>query len=172
LNSNIMAAPDVSATPADLRHALLDELTAYAPARQMSLMRHWPAGRMSLVHLNVLFVLSGEGPLPMNRLAELLDVSQASATGIVDRMEQRGLVTRERDEEDRRVVRVVLSAQGEGLIAGIAAERRDKLARLLDTLAEDDAAALLQGLRAMRVARETLFHATPSTPNSNSEAPR
>ena len=167
-----MAAPDVPATPATLRHALLEELTAYAPARQMNLMRHWPSGRMSLVHLNVLFVLSGEGALPMNRLAELLDVSQASATGIVDRMEQRGLVTRERDGEDRRVVRVVLSAEGDGLIAGIAAERRDKLARLLETLAEDDAAALLQGLRAMRIARETLFHATATTPNSSSEATR
>jgi DNA-binding MarR family transcriptional regulator len=164
-----MAAPDAPATT-DLRAAVLEELTAYAPAKQMHLMRHWPAGRMSLVHLNVLFVLSGEGPLPMNRLAELLDVSQASATGIVDRMEQRGLVARVRDGEDRRVVRVALSTQGEGLIAGIATERRDKLARLIDTLAEDDATALLQGLRAIRRAREALFNA-PSTPNANSEAP-
>ena len=167
-----MAAPDIPATSADLRHAVLDELTAYAPAKQMHLMRHWPSGRMSLVHLNVLFVLSGDGPLPMNRLAELLDVSQASATGIVDRMEQRGLVTRERDEDDRRVVRVVLSAQGEGLIAGIAEDRRDKLGRLIDSLAEDDAAALLQGMRAMRRAREALFHANPSTPNASTEASR
>jgi len=164
-----MAAPDLP-VHADLRKAVLEELTAYAPAKQMHLMRHWPAGRMSLVHLNVLFVLSGDGPLPMNRLAELLDVSQASATGIVDRMEQRGLVVRERDGEDRRVVRVALSPQGEGLIAGIATERRDKLARLIDSLAADDAAALLQGLRAMRLAREALFHAAPSTPNANSEA--
>ncbi len=168
-----MAEPDTAASPGELRHALLEELTADAPAKQMHLMRHWPGGRMSLVHLNVLLVLSGEGPLPMNRLAELLDVSQASATGIVDRMEQRGLVTRERDEDDRRVVLVVLSPQGEGLIAGIAADRRDKLAQLLDTLADHDAGALLQGLRAMRRAREALFHQTPvSTPNDSSEAPR
>jgi DNA-binding MarR family transcriptional regulator len=167
-----MAHPDLPPTSTDLRHALLEELTAYEPAKQMHLLRHWPGGRMSLVHLNVLFVLSGEGPLPMNRLADLLDVSQASATGIVDRMEQRGLVARERDGEDRRIVRVALSAQGDGLIAGIAAERRDKLAHLLETLAEDDAAALLQGLRAMRVAREALFHATTSTPNASSEATR
>jgi DNA-binding MarR family transcriptional regulator len=166
---SIMAAPDLSAHP-DLRTAVLEELTAYAPAKQMHLMRHWPAGRMSLVHLNVLFVLSGEGPLPMNRLAELLDVSQASATGIVDRMEQRGLVTRERDDDDRRVVRVALSPQGDGLIAGIASQRRDHLARLIDSLAEADATALLQGLRAMRLAREALLSATPSTPNAISEA--
>ena len=39
----------------------------------------------------------------MSQLAEALDVSQASATGIVDRMEQRGLVSRQRNDEDRRV---------------------------------------------------------------------
>jgi DNA-binding MarR family transcriptional regulator len=163
-----------SAAPAadDLRTALLDELTGYAPGRQMHLLRHWPGGRMSLVHLNVLFALSSEGTVPMNRLAEMLDVSQASATGIVDRMEQRGLVTRERDAEDRRVVRVVLTPQGEGLIESLAANRRDKLAQLLDALAEDDATALLRGLRAMRRAREELFHQAPSTPNASSEASR
>ncbi len=172
LSNRTMSASDAAPSHADLRLALLEELTAYGPGRQMHLMRHWPGGRMSLVHLNVLFVLSGEGPLPMNRLAELLDVSQASATGIVDRMEQRGLVSRERDPHDRRVVRVVLAPQGEGLIAGIAAERRDKLARLLDTLPEEDASALLRGLRAMRRAREALFdpHSTP--PIATTEAPR
>lgn len=155
-----------------LRDALVDELTAVTPERHMHLMRHWPGGRLSLVHFNVLFLLSGEGPLPMNRLAELLDVSQASATGIVDRMEQRGLVTRERDAEDRRVVRVVLTTQGQALIATVADERRDKLVCLLEMLADDDAAALLQGLRAMRRARETLFAQIASTPRDSSEASR
>ncbi|HEY4753804.1 MAG TPA: MarR family transcriptional regulator, partial [Candidatus Limnocylindrales bacterium] len=158
-------------SPTELRVALIDELTSYTPTRQMHLMRHWPGGRMSLVHLNVLFVLSAEGPLPMNRLAEVLDVSQASATGIVDRMEQRGLVTRERDDDDRRVVRVTLTPQGAGLISGLAAEQRDKLGRLLDTLADDDAAALLQGLRAMRLARQALRHHTEHA-TTLTEAPR
>jgi DNA-binding MarR family transcriptional regulator len=168
--STTMASAD---TPADsLRRSLVEELTAYAPSRQMHLLRHWPGGRMSLVHLNVLFVLSAEGPLPMNRLAELLDVSQASATGIVDRMEQRGLVVRERDEEDRRVVRVALSPQGEGLFAGIADERRDRLTRLLGSLADDDAAALLQGLRAMRRAREAMLDQTVQMPSASTETPR
>jgi DNA-binding MarR family transcriptional regulator len=166
-----MVQPD--SPPVDgLRAALLDELTGYVPGKQMHLLRHWPGGRMSLVHLNVLFALSTEGSLPMNGLAEMLDVSQASATGIVDRMEQRGLVTRERDAEDRRVVRVVLTREGEGLIEQLAANRRDKLAQLLDTLAEDDAAALLRGLIAMRRAREALHAQAPSMPNPSSEASR
>ena len=72
------------------RHAtlerILDELSAHDPAQAMRSMRHWPGGQLSLVHLNVLFVLEADGPLPMRGLAEAMDVSQASATGIVDRM--------------------------------------------------------------------------------------
>jgi DNA-binding MarR family transcriptional regulator len=139
---------------ATLISQVLDEVAAHAPFRNMRSMRHWPSGPLSLVHLHVLMQLVEEGPLPMRTLAETLDVSQASATGIVDRMEQRGLVERRRDDEDRRVVRVALTDAGRSLIAGIGAERRGHLAMLLDELSDDDLAAFLRGSRALRRARE------------------
>jgi DNA-binding MarR family transcriptional regulator len=151
--------------PPDLRHELLDEFTSFAPARQMHAMRHWPAGRLSIVHLNVLIVLNAEGPLTMRGLAEALDVSQASATGIVDRMEQRGLVTRERDAEDRRVIRVLPSDTGRSLIDGVAEQRRDHLARMIDGLKDDEVSGFLLGMRAMRRVREAL-HAQPTNPET------
>src|SRR5512137_319741 len=109
---------------------LLDELAAHSPAAAMRHMRHWPGGRLSLVHVNVLAILELDGPLTMHGLAEAMDVSQASTTGIVDRMEQRGLVERQRDDDDRRVVRVALTDEGRRLIAGMTAERRDHLAEM------------------------------------------
>jgi DNA-binding MarR family transcriptional regulator len=145
-------APD--AARARLREAVLDELAAHSPAAAMRYMRHRPGGGLSLVHLNVLTVLDTDGPLPMRALAESLDVSQASATGIVDRMEQRGIVERQRDEADRRVVRVALTDEGCGLIAGLAADRRDHLARILDRLTDAELDGLLLGTRALRRARE------------------
>jgi len=42
-------------------------------------------------------------------VADALDASQASTTGIIDRMEERGLVARERGAPDRRVVNVTLT---------------------------------------------------------------
>jgi 4'-phosphopantetheinyl transferase len=149
----------------ELRQQLLEELTTYTPSRQMHAMRHWPAGKLSLVHLNVLIVLNAEGPLPMRGLAEALDVSQASATGIVDRMEQRGLVTREHDAEDRRVVRVLPSDIGRSLIDGVADQRRDHLVTILDGLTDDEARGFLLGMRGMRRAREA-FLRHPSNPET------
>src|SRR3990172_6989925 len=50
-------------------------------------------------------MIEGEGPLTMTLLAEDIDVSRSSATGLVSRMEERGLVERLHDSADRRVVR-------------------------------------------------------------------
>jgi DNA-binding MarR family transcriptional regulator len=150
---------------ARLKEALLGELAARSPAATMRFMRHWPAGRLSLIHLNVISILDADGPLPMRGLAETLDVSQASATGIVDRMEQRGLVERQRDEADRRIIRVALTDDGRRLIAGIATERRDHFALILDELTDEELKALLVGTRAMRRARER-FHARHGHPDA------
>jgi DNA-binding MarR family transcriptional regulator len=164
---------------AALQTQLLDELATFSPTGAMHRMRRWPAGRISLVHLNVLTVLDTEGPVPMRALAELLDVSQASATGIVDRMEQRGLVERRRDDADRRVVRVVLAEPGRQLIEGVDNDRRTHMIAMLDELTDEELAGFLLGYRGMRRARERFLAqhapadatATPE-PRPTQEAPR
>ena len=86
--------------------------------------RKWLEGSLSLVQLHVLTVLETAGPLPMGKLADALDVSVASATGIVDRMEQRGLVERRHDEADRRIVLVHSTESGRAVFNDLAEMRR------------------------------------------------
>jgi DNA-binding MarR family transcriptional regulator len=146
-----------------LKREVLDELAAHTPARFMKHLRRWPSGPLSLVHLHVLAVLDEAGSLPMGELAESLDVSQASATGIVDRMEQRGLVQRRRDDEDRRVIRVGQTAAGRELISAIAAQRR--VTSPPSSTSSPTTACRLVGSRALRRAGQ--IHRT-----SRTEAPR
>jgi DNA-binding MarR family transcriptional regulator len=54
-------------------------------------------------------------PLSMGELAEHLYCDASNVTGIVDRLEGRGLVERKPDPNDRRVKRLVLTAQGRTL---------------------------------------------------------
>ena len=61
---------------------------------------------VSMTHLHVLWMLEHHGELTMSRLADLLDVSLSNATGLIDRMEERGLVERDPRPDDRRVVLV------------------------------------------------------------------
>jgi DNA-binding MarR family transcriptional regulator len=135
---------------------LLDELASAQPGKFMRHLRKGAGGAFSLVHLQVLFTLDSEGPLPMSRLADAMDVSQASATGIVDRMEQRGLVERLRDDADRRVVRVALAAGGRQTLGVMASERRDHLTQIIDQLTDHELEGFLAGLRGMRRGREAI----------------
>ena len=141
---------------------LLDELASAQPGKFMRHLRKGAGGAFSLVHLQVLFTLDSEGPLPMSRLADAMDVSQASATGIVDRMEQRGLVERLRDDADRRVVRVALAAGGRQTLGVMASERREHLAQIIDQLTDHELEGFLAGLRGMRRGREALHGASES----------
>jgi DNA-binding MarR family transcriptional regulator len=81
---------------------------------------------LSLTQLRVLAILR-DRRLRMTELARYLGLDKSTMTGLVDRAEKRGLLTRARDPADGRVVDVFLSADG-----ARAAERgHEQIARLL-----------------------------------------
>jgi len=69
-------------------------------------------GALTATQSMVLRWLTDRGPVPMGELAEALDITMAGATGLVDRMVQAGLLTRERSEADRRLVLVAPTKAG------------------------------------------------------------
>jgi DNA-binding MarR family transcriptional regulator len=89
---------------------------------------------VSMTHMHVMWLLQHHGELPMSRMAELLDVSFSNATGIVDRMEERGLVERVRVADDRRVVLVRIAAGGMAALEEIEALKQDRLQAILGHL--------------------------------------
>ncbi len=122
---------------------------------------------VSMTHMHVLAKIRVAGTLPMSRLAEALDISVASATGIVSRMEERGLVARERDEGDRRVVLVRLADGGTTALEEIEARGREFFGRVLVQLTKDELIQLRNGFRAMhrasqKVAQEQMATHTPA----------
>jgi DNA-binding MarR family transcriptional regulator len=139
-----------------LERELLEEMTGWSPKDRGGVFKSWHRHALSLVHLNVLTALEAEGPLSMKQLAEAMDVSDASATGIVDRMEKRGLVERRHGTEDRRVVRVHATEAGFRVFSDMAAHRRGVLTKVLAELTEDEMASLLVGMRAIHAARRRL----------------
>jgi DNA-binding MarR family transcriptional regulator len=89
---------------------------------------------VSMTHMHVMWLLQHHGDLPMSRMAEFLDVSVSNATGIVDRMEERGLVERVRVPDDRRVVLVRIAKHGIQALEEIEAVKQDRLQAILGHL--------------------------------------
>jgi DNA-binding MarR family transcriptional regulator len=65
---------------------------------------------LTTVQAKVLAAL-GE-PLPMHRIAEKLKSERSNVTGIIDRLEARGLVERRPDDRDRRIKNIVATPAG------------------------------------------------------------
>lgn len=140
-----------------LADELLNELTSWSPRERLGTFKTWQRCSLSLVHLNVITVLEAAGgPLAMRQIAEALDVSDASATGIIDRLERRGFVERRHAEDDRRVVHVQLTAAGSQIFREFGEMRRRRLAALLERLDEAELAGFLGGVRALRAAGRAL----------------
>ncbi|MBK6324350.1 MAG: MarR family transcriptional regulator [Chloroflexi bacterium] len=79
----------------------------------------------------------------MSELAEAAMQVSATVTGIVDRLEERELVSRQPHPTDRRSYQVVLMPQGEALLAAIDQEKRAHIAAFLQTVPPDGREQLL-----------------------------
>jgi DNA-binding MarR family transcriptional regulator len=93
---------------------------------------------LSAPQVHALLALGHEGPLTMGELARRAAVTEKTATGLVDRLERDRLVQRLRDEADRRVVRVRLTAHGARLARRLDAEMLQKLTWLMGRLDAGD----------------------------------
>lgn len=70
---------------------------------------------LSPAQCHVLHLIEPGRPLPMRRLAETLSCDASNVTGLVDRLEARGLVERQPSTEDRRVKVLQLTTAGSRL---------------------------------------------------------
>jgi DNA-binding MarR family transcriptional regulator len=124
----------------------LDPMMAY---QRKAMLHVWQDKSVSKLHMFVLTLLETHGPLTMSRLAALVDVSLSNLTGIVDRMEQHGLVERVRDDRDRRLVLVRATSNGVTRCDEMDVLRREQLRRLVAALDDPDRAVVLQAAQAI-----------------------
>src|SRR6185503_5259512 len=67
---------------------------------------------LSPAQCHVLHLLEPKEPIPMGRLADALSCDASNVTGLVDRLESRGLIRRQPSAEDRRIKVLELTAEG------------------------------------------------------------
>lgn len=129
--------------------AVIEGLAPMMAYQRRSMMRVWQDRSLSKLNLHVLMLLDHEGPLTMTRLATLVDVALSNLTGIVDRLEQHGLVERVRDDRDRRLVLVRATPTGTARCEEVEGLRREHLRRLFETLDGPERAVVLRAAQAL-----------------------
>ncbi|MBO0801931.1 MAG: MarR family transcriptional regulator [Nocardiopsaceae bacterium] len=106
--------------------------------------------------------LERNGPTRLTTLAARDGVTQPAMTQLVSRLEGTGLVRREPDPDDGRVVRVVITDNGLAMLAARRAERTERLAALLSRIGPAHRAALAAALPALEALYEA--HADSQVP--------
>ena len=95
-------------------------------------------------HYIVLCCLWEEDGLSASGIADKLKQLGATLTGVVDRMEERNLVYRERDPDDRRIVRIWLTDEGERLMKVLPAESVETIKKASVGISEIEQKAVLK----------------------------
>jgi DNA-binding MarR family transcriptional regulator len=139
-------------------YALIDILDAELQAE----------GGMNLRWYDVLVNLEeAEDPVRMNELASRILASKSGLTRVIDRMEEAGLVERQRPRDDRRAIEVVITPKGErALQAARLVHRRGINEHFAQHLTARDFAALRDALESVH------DHVRPLRPGRISGTPR
>jgi len=139
-----MSAPASSMRgPASEAWSLLNELVAANRSRFMAICSEFDLAPAQLMALKW---LDPDSPLPMRELAHALRCDNSNVTGIVDRLEERGLVERRACERDRRVKMLVVTDSGRDLRRRIR-ERMEDPPEAIARLDADEQRALRDLLR-------------------------
>lgn len=127
---------------------------------------------VSMAQLNILYMLHRSGEMTMSGLADVLNVSLSNATGLVDRMVERGYIERTRVPEDRRVVIVRMTTAGTQLLDEHDAMTDDLLRRVLARLRPEQLTGVAEATSAMRTAIEATTVPVPDRHPISPSAPR
>lgn len=135
-------AGDISAADGlvDLLHRAFVELQ---PGVE-SLAEHWP--QLTMQQLRVMHILYCDGPTRVSTLARRLRVSTPTVTGILDRLVNRGMTSRDDDPSDRRVVLNLLTPNGVKVIEQLHPVKADHLNTLVEQFNTAERQQIADGL--------------------------
>src|ERR1700691_3499267 len=97
---------------------------------------------LGLSDFGVLEILLHKGPLPVNTIGPIVDLTPGSISIAVDRLVTKGLVSRVESEEDRRVRIVALSARGRDLIVSAFRKHSGQIKRVFSELSPEQLRSL------------------------------
>lgn len=107
---------------------------------------------LTLPQHRTLVVLAEQGPRHLADLAQALGVSPSTATRMCDRLVRKRLITRTRDEVDRREVDLALTNSGKALVDEVSHRRKSELRKLVADVPKQERERLIEALRGVATA--------------------
>jgi DNA-binding MarR family transcriptional regulator len=114
-NMSTLSTEMAHETASDLVREIIYQIRRLMQAGELFTKELSKSYQVSAPQLHSLLALYEHGPLPPSQIARYIMVKSSTVTGIIDRLEQKGLVTRLRNSPDRRVITIELTEAGKEL---------------------------------------------------------
>ena len=115
---------------------------------------------LGLSDFGVLEALLHKGPLPVNTIGPIVDLTPGSISIAVDRLVAKGLVSRVESAEDRRVRVVALTPRGKDLIVSAFRKHAGQMKKVFSELGPEELRVLEEALKKAGKRAETLMERT------------
>jgi DNA-binding MarR family transcriptional regulator len=112
-------------------------------SEQISMQMHvqmaheWPEHELSMAQFKALVYLAG-GAKRMGDLSRFLGISLSSTSNLADRLEGKGLINRDHDRDDRRVVSCELTGEGHSTVSRFWLIGRQRIEHLTGNLSDEE----------------------------------
>lgn len=110
----------------------------------------WLKLDLSMAQIKAMWIVANNEPVTISQVSEALGVGLSTASHLVDKLVNAGIVDRKEDTTDRRRALVRLSAQGHDTVEWLRQGNRAQMQEWLSQLEPEDLHALFQGTRALR----------------------
>lgn len=107
----------------------------------------------------ILELLSNKGSMPINAIGKKIHLTSGSITAAIDRAENKGLVERQWDTRDRRIIHAALTPKGKSTIRAAMKNHSAELERAAEGLSHPERAQLLKLLKKLGYHAATLAKA-------------
>jgi len=101
---------------------------------------------LTFPQLSVISMLEKHGEQKVSELSLKIGLSDSTVSGILDRLEQKDIIKRERTKDDRRVVKISLTGKSKELCNDFRRKREEYFTRLLKKLSEEEIKDIIKGL--------------------------
>jgi len=100
----------------------------------------------TLPQLSVISMLEKHGEQKVSELSLKMGLSDSTVSGILDRLEQKDIVKRERTKDDRRVVKISLTGKSQKFCKDFRRKKEKYFTQLLKNLSEQEIKDIIKGL--------------------------
>ena len=116
-------------------------------AIQERIKREMITNQLNITEFSVLEVLFLQGKQTIQQIGTSILIASGSMTYVIDKLEQKGLLNRHACPDDRRVIHVILTEDGNELMQKIMPKHQDMVTYMFGSLTEDESETMVRLLK-------------------------